>query len=194
MSVIPDGYGQINWKFVGGAAPTGAEVTMGFFNVESEEDPLVLATAAEQVWRDQWLDIQTASLTLASVLCKLGPNEFGPSAEFASGVAGGEDENVIDPNAALLVKKRTGFGGRTGRGRMYIPAFPEDAFGLGGEVNVTPLGVYQTRAADFLTDMAAAGMSCVVLHGPDSPITIPTTITSLEVDSKLATQRRRLRR
>lgn len=190
MAVIPDGNAQINWKFTGANVPHGAETTIGVDLGNPAYDPAAVAAIASTVWQDNWLDIQTEDTVLSSILVKFGPNDDGPFTEIAVGVGGGEGEDAIPPNCALLLRKVTANGGRRNRGRMFIPGLPEDILEDGGTVAATPLGVYNTRAQQMFDDLVAADLSPVVLHNDAH---FPTPITEITVASTIATQRRRLR-
>lgn len=107
----------------------------------------------------------------------------------------------VPSNVALLVKKATNRGGRRGRGRMYVPwivdeAQCDDVGQLAGAYRTS----LQAAFTNFLTDLAAAAPT-----GPNAPMYLlhssggsttpgaPNEVTSLTVDSLVATQRRRLR-
>ena len=193
--IIPTDYAQANFKFAGDGVPLGAECTLGF-NVELYgSDPAGLAgeiisqISANNV-NDNWSD----DIRLDTVEVKFGPNSTGPSAEVVAGLGGGISGECSAPNTAFLIRKLTSTGGRTGRGRMYIPGVAESQVTLGGNL-VSPYAadVGATWEA-FRTDMSSAGAVPVLLHGPGSPVSTPLIITSFLCDAKVATQRRRLRR
>jgi hypothetical protein len=105
---------------------------------------------------------------------------------------------VLGPtmNTSVLVRKRTTVGTRHGRGRMYTPGFwPANGDILSGSTLTSDaLGVLQPRWSAFLTNLTE--------HTPiDTPVILPATggsgpyplIIGLEVESTLATQRKRMR-
>lgn len=193
MTVIPEGYGQINYIFRGTNLPTGGQITQGFQILGTEDDPAVYAADAEAAFAPV-VALMNNNTALDRVLVKLGPNEFGPSAEVASSAEGIDSSEAAPPGASLLVRKRTSFGGRTGRGRFYLPGLSEDEIDSAGTIGGTTVSDFQSAIDTWAAALVTAEMSPVVLHGPDSPVTIPHTIVGFEVDTKLATQRRRLRR
>ncbi len=108
------------------------------------------------------------------------------------------------PNVAVLVKKRTGFGGRANRGRIYLPwSISEGAVDeVGGIIagdrtsiqnainvfaNAVPFNTAQVianRVYDLPWDSPARSLIAVNIGKP---------VTSMLVDTRVATQRRRLR-
>jgi len=191
VSVIPSGFGQANIVFSGGSLPTGAEVTLGFENTVPQT-AAACATAIRAAWATHILDQQVTAITLDHVLVKLGPNATGPSAISVSGVTGSINSAGTSPAQALLVRKHTALGGRRHRGRMYVPGFYEGNFNSAGAADSTWLATMQTSFNDFYAAMITAGVDLTLLHA-DGVIS-PTTITSLEVEVTMGTQRRRQRR
>ena len=191
--VIPAGFGQANFRFVGAGVPTGAEVTLGFERISTDD----AETAANEIG-DAWVNADislslSSDVDLAEVMVKFGPDATGPSAVVTK-VDGGAAATPASPNTAILVKKVTALGGRAGRGRMFIPGVPEAQVDAGGNIDNGWLANLQTAIDDFAASMEVAGWSPALLHGVGSPITEPTSITGLVADPKVATQRRRLRR
>lgn len=99
---------------------------------------------------------------------------------------------TMPPNCAMLVQKRTGTGGRQGRGRMYEPPMTI------AETTVDKLGVIQasivtdrnTRWEAFRANIDGLGMGPYLFH---EGIGGPLKITKIVLQSLIATQRRRLR-
>jgi hypothetical protein len=115
---------------------------------------------------------------------------------------GAEAAQMLPPNVALLVKKNTALGGRRGRGRMYMPWVTQDgASNDVGTLDGASLAARQTAADEMLASLASEPVTAietpmVLLHdssgaGVEPP---PTPVTSLLVDSRVATQRRRMAR
>jgi hypothetical protein len=192
---IPTGFGQINWIMGGLALPTEAQVTMGVDLTGFSGDAVDFADAAVDAWDTAGVNgIQCTEVGLIRTLVKMGPDATGPSHERSSLIGGAVTATVVPPNVALLVRKITDLGGRAGRGRLYLPGLDEDEVNgqgtISGGLASTAQGVFNALA----TALIGADLFPVVLHGEGSPITTPTPITSLSVDSTVATQRRRLRR
>lgn len=193
--IIPVNFAQANLRFTGLAAPSGAEITLG---LDVELYAGSAADAAEDVaiaWASTDIcDHQTTTIALTNVLVKFGPNATGMSGEYPANVPGTTGAAATPPNTAMLVQKVTGFGGRTGRGRFYIPGMSEGQVDSDGTWSPTWVTGMQTALEVFRTNLLTAGLVPVLLHGPDSPVGAPMPITSFAVSSTAATQRRRLRR
>ncbi len=192
--LIPIDFGQANMIFTGQAAPTGAEVTVGFSH------DLFAGTASEAAvqFKNKWvlriIGNQASSITLARVDVKFGPNDLGPQGSAPAGVNGGDTNSADPPNIALLVKKSTGVGGRSGRGRMFVPGMTSTLFDSSGNVAADRISTLDLAFENFRTDMATLGLPLHLLHGPASPVSVPYPIVNLSIDARGATQRRRLRR
>lgn len=192
---IPTGYAQVNYIFGGSAAPLGAQVTLGLDISAFSGDAEDVATAATAAWSASGIPTcQVASIELRSVLVKFGPNSTGPSFNRPTAVPGTIGNDGVAPNTAILVKKQTAFGGRAGRGRMYIPGAREDEIGVTGGILSGYLTDWQVAMDAFGVELSTALLTPVVLHGEGSPLSTPSEITSFSVDGMAATQRRRMRR
>lgn len=102
------------------------------------------------------------------------------------------------PNVAMLVKKNTPSRGRRGQGRFFLPmCVPESAVDDAGVIDTTSRNVYQGIVDDWHDELDTIGIPMVLLQGDEgqsAPLSPPPFVTSLQVDAKVATQRRRLRR
>lgn len=194
MAVIPVDYAQANFKFTGASLPYGAEITLGL-NIELI--PGTLNDLAVSIASDFGIQIMAqvdSGVSNTSVLVKAGPNDTGPSVEVPGAGAGAVMGDTSPPNTAWLVRKVTGFGGRTGRGRLYLPGITDGNVLDDGAIGSTALTNMQTAWDNFYDDLVSYGCPPALLHGPGSPVSSPMLITSFSVDGKVATQRRRLRR
>jgi len=111
-------------------------------------------------------------------------------------VPGGQGSIIsLPPNVAVLVNKRTNIGGRRGRGRMFLPFYVSTTdVDQGGTILTNRLDVITAAVTVFHDELANVGMPMVLLHSPGvSTIKDPTPVTSLDVDTRVSTQRRRLR-
>ena len=193
--IIPPEYAQANIKFTGTGAPSGAEITLGL-NRE-----LYASNAAGAAY-DVLIAFQAAairarlanSVTIAKCLVKFGPNNTGPAAEHSSPLAGTNGGAGTSPGVAFLARKNTGFGGRTGRGRLYIPGVPEGEVDTSGNIGGAIVTSWNTALEAFRTTLISLGLVPTLLHAAGSPIQVPMPITSFTMDGTVATQRRRQRR
>ena len=193
--IIPTGYAQANLLFSGAALPLDAEVTMGLDIGGYGGSP---ADLAQDIFDSYGVEAIYNSLAvgndLVGVRVKFGPNLTGPSGEHFDTWAGQAANGNLSPAQSYLIKKTTALGGRAGRGRSYLPGVPEEQVSDDGTVDSTFRGNLETAWIDMWAAAAVAGAEPVVLHGVGSPISTPTPITGFAVDTKIATQRRRLRR
>lgn len=194
MTVIPSGYAQINWVFTGSMLPLGAEVTLGVGVTSYGGTVQTAANDARDHWVTNVMPILNSGCVLSEVHVKYGPAATGPSAVASSGVAGSGANPGMSPNVTALVHKTTLFGGRAGRGRMFVPGLQESSVDQAGLLDSGTVTAMQTAFDGLLTDLGTSLLIPVLLHGVASPISTPSTILEFVVDGKVATQRRRLRR
>lgn len=192
--IIPTGYAQTNFIFTGAGVPEGAEVTLGWDIGGAGGDPEDLNNALDAAWGTANIDnAYTSDVILTGLLTKFGPNATGPSHLKSVNHPGAQATSGATPQVATLWHKTTALGGRAGRGRLYLPGVPENAVSSAGVLDnafvVAHAGVWNA----LLTAMALGSYDGVVLHGAGSPISTPTPITTINLQSKVATQRRRLR-
>lgn len=191
---IPTGYAQATWFFGGGGMPLGGAITAGLDIGGAVGTPLELATGLFGAFGGTVMNQVSSEITLTGCRVKFGPDETGPSAEFNGAVAGANTGECSPPNVTFLVRKLTALGGRSGRGRWYIPGVRETSVGEDGVLQEGSVTFMQAELDDFLVAVGALNTNLVVLHQPGAPLTTPTPLTALQCDSRVATQRRRLRR
>lgn len=192
---IPEDYAQINLKFTGDAAPTGAEVTFGADVSGTAGDPSSIAAAVSVAYQDAGLDgISVGALTLSTILVKFGPNDEGPFANFPVGIDGTAANPSTLVNGALLIHKVTDLGGRHGRGRMFWPGIPDNQVDADGTVHSGYLTSVGEWLEDFRGKLIADLIIPVLLHADPEYPHPPFEVVALQPQPKMATQRRRLRR
>jgi hypothetical protein len=194
--IIPDGFGQVNFRYIGTGMPTGAEVTLGF-NIDAGAPVLPVDQAAffKGVWNTRIKPLTTTVCTLKEVYVKNGPNATGPDGTSTANIVGTLGDSPATPNMALLVRKNTAGGGRRGRGRLYWPGLPESYLDQAGNILAAAITSWQTAMTGLFDDAAASFLPLVLLHAPGATTTPePTPLTSLSVQSVAATQRLRMRR
>ena len=193
--IIPSGYAQINYRFTGTSLPESAECTLGVAISAFAGTPNEAATEIAGLWNSSQMDnLHAPSVKLTEVEVKYGPAETGPTGVWAGDIPGAASGVADSPNTAILVKKITASGGRAGRGRMYVPGAPAEKISEAGTLDTTWAPLMQGVLGDFYEDMGLAGFLPYLLHGVGSPLTSPTLITNFTLDTKVATQRRRLRK
>jgi len=193
--IIPSGYAQVNILFAGAQVPEGGEVTFGC-NPDPGVGPpgnvaVIVATALDNA---NFTALMTPDTLVPTIRVKFGPNETGPSSEFAYGGQGSGSGDGVQPQVSVLTHKHTEFGGRAGRGRAYWPGAPESQVGGSGALAGGYATSWQTALDSFLDEMETELCPLVLLHGAGSPLTTPSPLTGWTVDSRVGTQRRRNRR
>lgn len=114
-------------------------------------------------------------------------------------IEGTNSNPPLPPQNAVLVRKRTALGGKRFRGRFYLPPAWFSESGVDHLGNLSGgLSPFIDRVDTLMEDFDAAGLDPVLLHSPseaspEDPVPPPTLITSLQVQTRIATQRRRLR-
>jgi len=189
--IIPAGFGEATFVFIGPALPTGAVCSLGFADVTDNGPQQAADDIATQFTADV-LPLLGDDVTLQKVIAKLGPNDTGPAAEAVVNEPGSESASIATPNVCYLIRKTTALGGREQRGRMFLPGVVEGQVGSDGAVDGLTVSAFESAFESFLTGLLGAGYPAVLLH--NDPGTGPTEITSMYCDSRAATQRRRLRR
>jgi hypothetical protein len=192
---IPVGYAQVNLLFTGPSLPYGAQATFGVDHSASSMTP---AQVAEEVF-DQYGAAQVYNgiaigVNLSGVLVKFGPNTTGPSAIHSDTWNGQATGGAAAPNTSWLIRKITALGGHAGRGRMYLPGVPEEDIDDNGNIVSASREALEGDVGSMMAALVLANLDPVLLHAEGSPISTPTLITGWSVDTRVATQRRRLRR
>lgn len=193
---IPVGFGQISVEFHHALIPRPMVITFGI-DAPASPDPSFIAdeiaamlTAANRPFLPSAMGTQ---YTLGPVKCSV-QQELGVLTEYGTATYVGSNAAVtqLPPNNAMLVQKRSGVGGRGGRGRMYVPpvAFVEGDVDNAGLMTTTLRNTTNTQWANVLAALDLAGYGMWILH---EGFGAPVQVTALNVERKLATQRQRLR-
>lgn len=190
MTTIPDGKGEVvlTFNISGNAGP--ALIVHGFeWDFLTDPDDVAESIADDFAATFMPQSVNTVSLVGARVVI----NDGGTFREglWSGSVAGSGAVDGASPQVAVLVRKLTGLAGREFRGRMYLPGPSENAVTASGFLAATNLAAYQTAADNYLAALLSNAHPMILLH--DNPATAVNTVTSLSVDPKVATQRRRLR-
>jgi len=202
---IPTGYALAGIRLALVADP---EEMLATFTVKlsgASTDPTEMASDVFAAWLDAIPANQLGNAwSLRGIIFRQGPLGEGPVAEL-SGVTDGTATGAMLPqNCALLIRKNTAFSGRRNRGRFFLPSgyLPEGSVDGNGMLSSTQLSGWQGLANTLLENLTTAvspnldGMyvSHYMSAGQDPDDFQPTPVTSLSVQSQIATQRRRMRR
>lgn len=135
---------------------------------------------------------RSADYTYQGVKAYIGQGAGAPIISEAPAASAGTNAMSCPPqNCAVLVRKQSAQGGRAHRGRMFWPPFglAESNVGNNGQLVADFVEDFQTTMDALATDFGL-----VILHDSTTPGNLqPTVVTNLVVDSRIATQRRRLR-
>lgn len=192
--VLPSaGYVRVTIPYHGSAVPQGAATVLTFADVDVDSSFESLRDLLEPLWNDV-IDSMDSGVQVTEALFKRGPDSTGPSAILPL-VAGGINTGTNSaPQRALLVQKATAVGGRAGRGRMYLPGLRDADVNEGGQLATAVREQFQEDVDDFLEGMSSGNWPLVLEHQAGSPLEVPTVVTSLNVQSQVATIRKRNRR
>lgn len=193
--IVPEGYGQVRFRF----AVSGVADVMGFglgFLVDSLTNATEMCQIADDAFIDAFLPSNAAMMAgwtylgTEGFITRSGEPELGAQPEAISGT-GGFDAPTI--NTAILVRKNTPLGGRKNRGRMFVPPFNvgQQQVDQSGTLEPTLVTNLQTAWSGFRSVVQTATIEPTLFHS--HPDDAPTHITSFAVQGLAATQRRRMR-
>lgn len=198
--VIPPGFGEASIQLRNAGDPEPWYVTFAVDLTEAAGDFAEAAGIVGTAFVNSFLTQMNEATTLVGVNLRVGQDGSDPLSVYVPvGETGTGSSAKLPQNCALLVRKATARGGRSGKGRMYIPnVLPETAVDNVGVIDSATVTAFQDVADELLTQLTGdpgPSLPMVLLH--NNSLTVdptPTPVTALVVDSLIATQRRRLRR
>lgn len=185
--VVPPGFANAHFNFMLGGDPEQMAVSLGLpivgtLQAMADDCNLRFTTAfPTDGISSEWVFTGTTVRSFDGVVAEAPTTHQGI-------VSGG---NTLPNNCALLVKKTTSRGGRTGRGRMYLPPFSvlDSQVDARGGIEASVRAIIQGQVNSW-----TSGMGSVLFHSLLAPGgTDPTPIDDFIVDLRIATQRRRMR-
>lgn len=191
---IPPGFAECWCRF---DLPGDAEpmyVAIGLDLASGETPSVSTANAFDAIWQSN-LDNRISSAYSIGPGYTLWGQDGGDIRTDSSNTPeqGDQAGAPLPNNCAVLIKKLTASGGRRNRGRMFVPGIPEGDVDSVGTISGTPLSAWQSIADDlWSTFVAHSAVDNVVLFHDSAPHT-PTVVTDLQVATRIATQRRRMR-
>lgn len=199
MAPLPAGFAQCAVELSYATLTRSAFVTFGVDNTENDLDADNVASAVASAWMQNG-SINTGfghQVTNRVVTVRLGTDTGEPEiGTHTINNGGGGDNSPPAANVAVILTKNTARGGRRGRGRMFIPWWYDDV-DIDGAGLILPgsMASRQGFANLFHGALGAAGIPMVLLHSEgktaEGP---PTPVTSLTLQNRVGTQRRRLGR
>jgi len=156
--------------------------------------PFVQQAAVDTIsW---WNLYYKAAIPAAVSLTAVQVRQYNPAGPIAydqpvSPASAGTRVGVAESaNATLTMSWRTGFSGRTQRGRIYVPSLPEADVSTADTVGSVELGVLAAAAAQFIGPLWSNSVYPVIFHRAPAPGA--STINSYILDNIVDSQRRRL--
>lgn len=192
MSYIPPGYGELQVHGVtdGSDRPWMMSHGVGLASMDQED----LDTIGAAVDGSDWLDNSNAATHTTRLELLVGTVDPSAPIHMISSLSGdggsGEGES---PNVAWLVRKGTLLGGRKGRGRTYFPGVTAASTAEGGVVSEGD-GTLRLGLEGFWPGVTGVVGSITGLYILHSTEIAPTEVLSWSMDTRVATQRRRLRK
>lgn len=189
--VIPPGYAHVDLAFRHEAYQRDAHLTYG---ISTAGDPTLLAGLQVAAWNTTMNPVLDNNVRLREATVTIGQDGGEPLVDHASNTTpGARGMDATTAALAVLVTKRTGFGGRRNVGRNFLPWCAADSevseIGLVSTVRVNAL---QTAVDNWLDFMDAAPAPMVLLRRSQGEATPPPVpVTSLVVSNVISTQRRR---
>jgi len=194
--VIPAQHAQVAWHTMTDGDAEEMITTCGFY-IGSALFPPALADVAGLAYSDNILPLTSTVTELVRVVVKEGPSATGAVRESTVNNGPGSDTgSLLPPNCAVLVRKITSLGGRKGRGRFFLAGISSISGTLDSAGSYSAGAAETIRAAvqDMIDQIESSPLNgpfeARLLH---SDVTTPTTISGVQVPTKIATQRRRLR-
>lgn len=196
--VIPEGAAQLTFRFLTDSDPEEMVTTLGVILSDPPPSPAIAAQYGYTSWTTAFPDSSMSTeYTFVGVTAAIGTGADPVLGEYLLPLDGTGAFSCPPNNTAVLVRKQTGLGGRRNRGRMFIPPFNLS------ELNVNNAGVlastYQTGMATALNNLeaeltdAAGPFESLALFHSAAPF-VATTVSNLVLQTKVATQRERMRR
>jgi hypothetical protein len=198
---IPIGFGQYRHEFSLLGDPEPMFCIFGWSSEEGVVDLQTVATGIHNAGKVLHSGIAVSTTTLNRTTVTFVPTSEGVTtvSEAFAPQAGGNVVDALTQNTTYLMKKTTATGGRRGRGRAFWPGVRADQVSDAGILTAATVLDYTNKLATYLTSVkAVAGVGdVVVLHdnvvGDANPF-VPSPVLSIVMDSRVASQRRRLRR
>lgn len=192
--IIPPGFSLVAFRHSITGDPEEMVCLLGL--ADGTADPLDLddVNGAFTGWKNALDTSLTSSVTFVGATFYIG-QDGGDTIVVESTAASGPglgSGTSLPPNCAYLCKKQSASSGRANRGRFFLPGLNEGNVSPAGVLDPSQLTQINTDLAAMKSNIETVGFQHVILHSTGSTLA-PTPITSFSADSKIATQRRRLR-
>jgi len=198
---MPSGYGIFSMTFDPADSNYQATCTFGFKNIPNytaQEATIELLEVWYEAGRPCHIGQMSDQYTNVQTYCLLQHPSSETSWIESVNTTGVLTIGCVPPSNTLVVRKRTPYAGKRGRGRFAWPPmnFAETVVDSGGNIAGGTVTGLQALFDDALADMVSRGLPMVILHTrstvDEEPT--PTEVTALTVEPLLGIQRKRLRR
>lgn len=189
-TVIPVGYALVS-HFMDTVGAVSAPFVVTYGVEHSGTAPEVAVETCAAYFGSVVEGCCSTNLQLNETWLKEGPSSTGATVISTNTAVGGLTGDMLPPNCAMLVQKKTLSGGRRNRGRFYLPGVRASDVSLSGNISPSQLSDAQEVLDTFLAGLETEAVPMVVLH--DTGALAPTVVSQLIAQSLIATQRRRIR-
>lgn len=186
--VIPAGFLQVTLNY-GGPTPTGKAAVVLGFTIGTAIDEQETVNRVQEEWITQIKGSTCTDWALESVVGLSETMSWEGESPVTAGTRGGDP---MPPSVSVLMRKNTSARGRANQGRSYWPGMllDGDVDGSGNIGSSRRSSIFGDTNAFFLA-LEADGINQVILH--NNGAIAPTSVETISIEGKVATQRRRLR-
>lgn len=191
MPLIPADYANVAIRATHPSSTHVSVVTFGVKNDSIQTTPAGIAGLVWGAFEDSVLPALDSDVNFGPIQVSYNAGLGVITGDGADTEHGGAAINSIPVNGALLVRKFSGQAGRGGRGRYYWPfALNEAQVDEVGIIDGSTVSDHQDLQDEFLAALTTNDVPMYILHTDAGS---PALVTSLGVQQKIGTQRRRLR-
>lgn len=195
MPPIPAGHVLLKFRFRLATDPEEMLCTLGAeTTAASNADRISALNDQFDNWADNVLPLQVVGYSLVGVDGVFGTGGGDLPLSSTQGPANaGNPATGLTSNTAVLVQKLSAVGGRRNKGRMYVPGINPEAVDNAGFLTGVDLAAWNTAFNNLYLGVTSGTFldNPVIFHSVGDPT--PTVVTDLDVDPRVATQRRRMR-
>ncbi len=188
---VPEGYSLVIMEFSTAQTGETAMMTFGISQISSN-DAAATAQDIHSYFSDDVMPDVSDTVALERVVVKFGPLPDGFVGEYTDTTTGGATGDACTPQVCVLIKKASLVGGRRNHGRFYQPGVIEGAVNEAGQLDSGNVTTYQANYDSFFSDLVNNDYPMQIFHNDEA--VVPTGVERLQVETIVATQRRRLRR
>lgn len=192
--IIPPGFALANFQFSITGDPELMVCGLGFDISSFVGDDQTLVNTIDAAWALEMKTSVPNTVSIDDTVLYIGQDGGEPTVftSQSAPVAGTSSGSSVPPNVAVLIRKSSGVSGRANRGRMFFPGVSEGLVSPAGVLDSALITQIQGDINSAVAAWASDLLYPVILHTTGSTLP-PTPIVSFSIDSKVGSQRRRLR-